>query len=264
MINIEIGGILTALIIVGFIVNIPFYIAWLKRQKPSEEVYLYMVRGKFTYLNVIALIDRIEIATGKELRRERQKIEQYYNTSQKRGKSFKAYRSKVYPMLRGESFGKPQVINALRRMPLYTRIVAIWDLLIFMSIINIIVLSFMEDSDVVYASIVGTVFGIIPASIVWFVCHLAFNVSLKASTEKRLKSIDSIPFRIAMAQFWAFTYGLFWRDIYWVDGGASWLSASDYFPGRYWSSGYSHTSDFNDFGGFGGGDFGGGGAGGDW
>lgn len=244
---------------IGFLVNIPFYIYWLKKRNPNNEVYLYMVRGKFTYFNVLDMIARIERATNQDLKAERRKIERYYKRSKERKKSFKIYRSMVYRLLKEKSFGKPKPLKSIRRMPIYTKIVAIWDLMIILSILNCVVISAYSFG----LSFIGALFtaltvGLFIAFPIWLCCHLIFNHTLKYSTNKRIKEASSIPFRIAMAQFWAFTGGYLWKDIYWVEGGSSWVKGS--YGGYYGGI----SSGLGGFGGFGGGGFGGGGAGGSW
>ena len=249
---------------IGFLINIPFYIHWLKGQKPDNEVYLYMVRGKFTYLNVLDMVARIERATNQDLKVERRKIEGYYNRSQKRKKSFKIYRSIVYRLLKDKSFGKPKPLKSIRRMPIYTKIVAICDLMIILSILNWVVISaYSFGHSFIGAVLNALTVGLFIAFPVWLCCHLIFNHTLKYSTNKRIKEASSIPFRIAMAQFWAFTGGYLWKDIYWIDGGSSWVKGSygGYYGGI--SSGFGGFGG-GGFGGFGGGGFGGGGAGGSW
>ena len=264
MIPFEYALFLAIWIPIGFLVNIPFYIYWLKKRKPNNEVYLYMVRGKFTYLNVLDMIARIERATSQDLKAERRKIERYYKRSKERKKSFKIYRSMVYRLLKEKSFGKPKPLKSIRRMPIYTKIVAIWDLMIILSILNCVVISAYSFG----LSFLGALFtaltvGLFIAFPVWLCCHLIFNHTLKYSTNKRIKEASSIPFRIAMAQFWAFTGGYLWKDIYWIDGGSSWVKGSygGYYGGI--SSGFGGFGG-GGFGGFGGGGFGGGGAGGSW
>lgn len=265
MISGSLALILALVIFIGFFINIPFYINWLKHEQPSNEVFLYMVKGRFTYLNVLDLISRIENETGQKLGYERKRIEYFYNNSQKRGIAFKKYRQRIYRLLRKKSFGEKSIITSIKRMPKYTRVVFIWDIMVFWSCINVGVCFAAEKMSVFYASLCGGVFALMPAVFIWFFCHVTFNNALKHSTSKRIKNKSSIPFRIAMAQFWAVTGGLFWRDVYWMDGASSWYGNNGYYGGygiggsAGWSSG-----GFDGFGGFGGGDFGGGGAGGDW
>lgn len=255
---------------IGFLLNIPFYIQWLKKQKPNNEVYLYMVRGKFTYLNVLDMIARIERATNQDLRLDRIKIERYFEISKTKKISFSVYRSVVYRLLKEKSFGSPKVLNSIRRMPLYTKVVAIWDLMILLSIINAATVIFLIDFNLPFLSAVfgGLIAGFIPGSIIWLFCHLIFNHTLKYSANKRIKNVSSIPFRIAMAQFWAFTGGLFWKDIYWYEGSSTWIkgSSTGYYGGISSGFGSGGFGGFGGggFGGFGGGGFGGGGAGGSW
>lgn len=236
----------------------PFYFIWLGYQKPKDEIFLYMVRGKFTYLNVLALISRIEQKTGSHLKFERKKIEAYYNAAKKRKVSFRRYRPTIYRLLKKKAFGDKSFKTAFYRMPLYSKIVAVWDLLIPVSIINLIVVSVTSDEYFIGVVLIAAIFGIMPAALVWFVAHTVFNNILKYITEVKIKKASSIPYRIAMAQYWAFFIGYFWKDVYWVDL-KSYSPSGIYYGG--FSSGWSSGSGFD---GFGGSDFGGGGAGGDW
>ena len=54
-----------------FLLNIPFYIFWITQQKQTKEVFLYNVQGKYSYDNVLDLINRIEIETKQELVKEK-------------------------------------------------------------------------------------------------------------------------------------------------------------------------------------------------
>lgn len=44
--------------------NIPFYLHWAKNHEDSEETFLYQIKGKYTYANVLEQVGRIEDATG--------------------------------------------------------------------------------------------------------------------------------------------------------------------------------------------------------
>tara|TARA_B100000676_G_C18053475_1_gene832756 strand:+ start:66 stop:845 length:780 start_codon:yes stop_codon:yes gene_type:complete len=250
---------LAVLIPIGFLLNIPFYIYWLKKQNPSNEVYLYMVRGKFTYLNVLDMIARIERATNQDLKVERRKIERYFNLSREQKKSFKIYRSVIYRLLKEKSFGKPKILKSIHRMPVYTKVVAIWDVMIILSILNcIVVAANAAGAGLLAAVFAALLLGIFPSGIVWLMCHSAFNNVLRYATNKRIKEVSSIPFRIAMAQFWAFTGGYLWKDIYWAEGSLTWISESStgYYGGI--SSGFESDNSSGE------GNFGGGRAGGSW
>lgn len=255
---VSIAALITVFLIAGFFINLPIYLIWLSFQKPSNEVFLYMVRGKFTYLNVLDLVSRIERETNQSLSFERKKIELFFNNCQKRNISFKRYRPAIYRLLKKKAFGKSKIKSTLSRMPFYTKLVAFWDILIPLSLINLVVLAMAEDTEYLYAIFFGSLLGFIPAAFVWFICHMALNSLVKFITEMRIQKASSIPYRIAMAQFWAFFAGYFWRDIYWID-------LRSYSPMGVYFGGYSTGWDSgSDFGGFDGGDFGGGGAGGDW
>ena len=125
---------------------------------------------------------------------------------------------------------------------------------------HLIVVSVTHDGYSFGVVILVAIFGVMPASLVWFIAHTMFNNILKYITEVKIKKVSSIPYRIAMAQYWAFFLGYFWKDIYWVDF-SGYSNFGVYYGGvsSGWSSGSSEG-----FGGFNGGGFGGGGAGGDW
>lgn len=261
LISQEIAAWLVFLVPIGFLVNIHFYLRWLSNQKPNEEVYLYMVKGKFTYFTVLDLIGRIERATNKELKLERKKIEILYNSCVERKKPFKVYRSKIYRMLKQKSFGKPRIINSISRMPLYSQIVVIWSVLIILSVLNFIVIALIDSRVSLAASIIaGSFFGLIPGVALWLFCHSVFNSFLKDATQMKLKYKSSIPFRIAMAQFWAFTGWIWWKDIYGEDVSIAYI---DYEKGPYYSgfsSGWEDIESEDDSGS----NFKGGGASGVW
>ena len=165
-----------------------------------------MVKGKFTYLNVLDLVFRIEKATNQYLLKERKQIEVLFSSCQERGKPFKVYRSKVYRLLKKKAFGEPRILNAIKRMSGYTKVMAIWNVLIILSMQNLVIIALLESKVSTFAAFFnGTIFGLIPAALVWLFCHVIFNEILKEATQQRIKSKDSIPFRIAMAQFWGYS-----------------------------------------------------------
>jgi hypothetical protein len=61
------------LIILSFLINIPFFIRWAKQQVGTKEVLFYNVEGKFTYLAIILWIDQIEKLYLKPMNKERKK-----------------------------------------------------------------------------------------------------------------------------------------------------------------------------------------------
>jgi len=74
---------LAIVLVVGFLINLPFFLYWAKRQKGSDEVLFYNVEGKFTYFSVLVWIDQIESLYKSPLTMERKRIEHYYSISNK-------------------------------------------------------------------------------------------------------------------------------------------------------------------------------------
>lgn len=251
-------------IYLGFFVNIPFYIAWLKRQEVTDELFLYSVGGKFTYRNVVDWITRIEEATGRKLIKERKQIDRFLENCEKRKKPLKVYKRKIYRMLKDESFGKQMVRNAFKRMPVYSKITAFWEVLIVFSFMY----ALSSNADVLASRIVGVLLGAVVASPFFLMAHKFFNWSLKQATIKEMKKHpNGTMLQAAMAHFWGFTSGVLWKDLHWNDAPVSYMhNTAGYRYGVYhgYSYGGSSYGGGGGFGGFGGGDFGGGGAGGDW
>lgn len=257
-----ISFVLAVLVIVGFLVNIPFYIHWLKQQKPSRELFLYNVRGKYTYYSVLDLISRIENETGTKLKFERKKIAAFKAVCDKRNVPIKAYKKKIHRLLKDKAFGKKMMRTSFKRMPQYTKVTAVWNLLILLAIVNAFVNSF--DPPGAIGRLVLLVLGTLISIPIWLGVHRTFNSSLKGAAERWSESKkEPAGLHLAMAQFWGFTGGLFWKDLVWQEGYSQYYNrVSDYRFHGYsnYSSGYSSSG----YGGFSGGDFGGGGAGGDW
>lgn len=215
------------LIIIGFLINIPFYIKWLKKQPVSSEVFLYAVKGKYTYLNVLDWVYRIERSTGQYLLKEREIIERYFISSLEAGKSIKVFKRKIHTLLKDRVFGAKMVATAIGRMSWYTKLVFFWDILILLSVVNIIVSVMAQDLNIFVASVVGFICGFIPAAPIWLVCHLILNHTLKRCAVKYLnKGNKGAVFRVVMAQFWGASGGFLWKDIYWVEGKSTWISAT--------------------------------------
>lgn len=255
--------VLAFLITIGFLINIPFYIYWLKQQKPSEELDLYHVDGRYTYYTVLELISKIENATQTKLTKERNKIDKWKAVCDKRNVPIKAYKKKIHRLLKEKAFGKRMMVTSFRRMPKYSKITAVWNVFVLLGIANGIV--GYIDPPSIGTRLITIFFSFTIAAPLWLLVHRLFNMALKSAAMRWAKNkLEPAGLHLAMAHFWGFTGGLFWKDLVWQVGpNPSYRRMSNY--GYY--SGYSNFgggSDYSDFGGFGGGGFGGGGAGGDW
>ena len=152
---------------------------------------------------------------------------------------------------------------AFKRMPLYSKIMALLDVGILLSILNAFAYIFSNDieSTSVFARIAGIVIGFIPAAPLWFVAHTIFNYSLKYSAEKSLEKKQSAGYyQIAMAHFYGFFLGIFWKDLLWENKRNNFLLGPEYTG--YGFGGFG--SSFSGYSNFYGGNFGGGGSGGNW
>lgn len=253
------------IIALGFLINLPFFIFWAKRQKGSEEVLFYNVRGKYTYLSVLDWVARLERLNKCHLKAQRQRIEEAFNRAQKVNKSIRIYTRQIHDVMLIKSFGKKMIRTAFNRMATYTKIVYLWDIAIYLSIINATILSLSVEYDWGLAVVLGVLAGNIVAAPIWFVFHLIFNHWLKYVATKEIEKGKGVGLRIIMAQFYGGFAGLVWKDLHFIKGQSSWLIGPEYVG---WGIGFSSFSSFSSggssFGGFGGGGFGGGGAGGSW
>lgn len=242
------------LIILSFLINIPFFIRWAKLQKGSKEVLFYNVEGKFTYLSIILWIEQIERLYNKPLIKERKKIEKFYNIAQKGGQSIKIYKRKIHDILLIKAFGKNMVRNAFNRMDNYSKVVFIWDWAIYFSVIYCAICLFSIDTSWVTAVIAGVLAGNIVAAPLWLICHLIFNHSLKKASRKAIKKGGGLGMRIIMAQFYGAFGGIVWKDLYYIQGRSSWTvggfiqgsSSSQGYRSSGYSTGWTHDQSNKD------------------
>jgi len=214
--------ILALILIASFLINVPFFLKWAKKQKGSDEVLLYNVEGNFTYLTVLLWIERIEEFNGKFLLRERSEVEKFYNVAKKGKTSIKNYKRKIHDILLIKSFGKNIVRTAFARMDIYTKITYLWDIAIYLSIIYAAVCVLSIDYSWTLSVFVGLFVGNIVAAPVWLICHLIFNHSLKSVARNQIKKGDGIGLRIIMAQLYGGFAGVIWKDLYYIQGRSSW------------------------------------------
>lgn len=257
---------LFVIVYIGFWVNIYFFLKWAKKQPGSDEVFLYNVNGKYTYFNVLLWLDRLEEMYKKPLTKERKKIEDLYNKASKANKAISIYKNKIHDILLIKAFGPKMIRTAFSRMKLYSKVVFIWNVAIPLLVFNIFIQFFSIIMGQVQAAIVGVIIGIMVAAPLWLAPHLVLNDRLKSLLKKNLNKSSGPGLRILMAHFYGVFGGVFWRDMYWIDGKSNWLVGPDWVNIGIYTSWYgsSSSASSNAWDGFDGGDFGGGGAGGDW
>tara|TARA_B110000211_G_scaffold217644_1_gene261703 strand:- start:1070 stop:1843 length:774 start_codon:yes stop_codon:yes gene_type:complete len=244
-----------------FIVNIPFYIYWLKNQKQTKEAFLYNVEGKHSYDNVLDLVNRIEVETNSDLSKEKRIILVLKQACDRRKAPLLVYKKKIHRLLKDKAFGKNMATTAFKRMPTYSKVMALLDVGILLSILNAFAYAFSDDveSTSIGTRIGGIVVGFIPAAPLWFIAHMTFNYSLKYSAERSLTKKETAGyFQIAMAHYYGFFLGMFWKDLMWENKKNQFLLGPEYVNYGFGSFG----SSFSGYSDFYGGDFGG--AGGDW
>ena len=208
-----------AIMIVGYLVNIPFFIRWAKRQQGKGEIAMYYIRGKYTYFNVLDQIFYIEEQTGKQLKTERQKIVQIKTSSDEKGVPFYKFQKQVFRMLKEAAFEKPMMISAWNRMDFYPKLVALWDLLIVFGFLHLFVpfLKF-HGFPIMLSGILGNFAGIVFGAPLWLILHLTLNLTLRRAAKRALKSTNEIGYlHLLMVQFWAFWGGVLWQDAFFVE-----------------------------------------------
>ena len=210
------------LLIISFLINLPFFLKWAKKQKGSDEVLLYNVEGNFTYLTVLLWIERIEDFSGKILHKERNEIEKCYNVAKKGNKSIRIFKRKIHDILFIKAFGEKMVRTAFTRMALYSKITYLLDIAIYLGIINSAICFLSINYSWIASIIIGLLVGNIVAAPIWLICHLVFNHLLKSAARKQIKEGDGIGLRIIMAQFYGGFAGVVWKDLYYIQGRSSW------------------------------------------
>jgi len=246
--------ILCILFIISFLINIPFFLKWAKKQKGSDEVLLYNVDGNFTYLTVLLWIERIEEFNGKILKKERNEIEKFHNVAMKGNTSIRNYKRKIHDILLIKAFGEKMVRTAFKRMAMYSKITYLMDIAIYLSIINSAICLLSINYSWIASIIIGLFVGNIVAAPVWLICHLIFNHLLKSVARKQIKNGDGIGLRIIMAQFYGGFAGVIWKDLYYIQGRSSWTFGGGSSKGGFlkniptasYSSGYSRDEDKQD------------------
>ncbi len=219
------------IVCLSFLINIPFFINWAKKETGSDEVLLYNVEGKFSYLSIVMWIDRMERLYEKPLSKERREIERFYNVSNKAKRSISLYKRKIHDILLIKAIGPRMVKTAIRRMNNYSKLTYAWDVAVYLSVIYAMICMFSIEMSWMSSLLIGLVVGNIVAAPVWLVCHLILNHSLKSATRKGIKSGEGVGLRIIMAQFYGAFGGLFWKDLYYIQGKSSWTFAGN--SGRF-------------------------------
>ena len=216
--------IFSILITISFLINIPFFLKWAKKQKGSDEVLLYNVEGNFTYLTILLWIERLEFEHGTILHKERKKIESFYSVVQKGKVSIKIYKRKVHDILMIKAFGQKMIRTAFSRMGTYSKITFLMDIAIYLSIIYASICLLSIDYSWLASIFTGVFIGNIIAAPIWLVCHLIFNHFLKSLSRKEIKKGDGIGLRIIMAHFYGAFGGVIWKDLYYIQGKSSWTN----------------------------------------
>lgn len=218
----KVARIISVLLIIAFAINIPFYIRWAKQQEGSEEVLLYNVEGKFSYLSIILWIERLEKLYTKPLKKERAKVERLFNIAERGGKSIKIYKRKIHDLLLIKSFGPKMIKTAFRRMDKYSRYTYLLDVFIYLSILYTVICFLAINLHLGLAIVSGIFAGNIIAALTWLILHLIFNGMLKSAAKKEIKAGRGIGMRIIMAQFYGAFGGVMWKDLYYIQGRSSW------------------------------------------
>ena len=216
--------IFSILITISFLINIPFFLKWAKKQKGSDEVLLYNVEGNFTYLTILLWIERLEFEHGTILHKERKKIENFYSVVQKGKASIKIYKRKVHDILMVKAFGQKMIRTAFSRMGTYSKITFLLDVAIYLSIIYASICLLSIDYSWLASIFTGVFIGNIIAAPIWLICHLIFNHFLKSLSREEIKKGDGIGLRIIMAQFYGAFGGVIWKDLYYIQGKSSWTN----------------------------------------
>ena len=246
--------VLCIVFIISFLINIPFFLKWAKKQKGSDEVLLYNVEGNFTYLTILLWIERREEFHGKILKKERNEIEKFHNVAQKGKTSIRNYKRKIHDILLIKAFGKKMIRTAFKRMALYSKITYLMDIAIYLSIINSAICLLSINYSWIASIIIGLFVGNIVAAPVWLICHLIFNHLLMSVARDQIRKGDGIGLRIIMAQFYGGFAGVIWKDLYYIQGRSSWTfgggsSKSGLFrniPTASYSSGYTRDEEKED------------------
>ena len=216
---------LAIVLVVGFLINLPFFLYWAKRQKGSDEVLFYNVEGKFTYFSVLVWIDQIESLYKSPLTIERKKIEHYYSISNKANKALTIFSKKIHDELLIKAFGENMIRTAFNRMKLYSKLVFLLDISILLIILYSTILFISITTSWIAAVFMGTFMGIMIAAPIWLILHLILNHSLKRVAKRAIDNGDGTALRIIMAQFFGAFGGLLWKDLYHIQGKSTWLMA---------------------------------------
>lgn len=225
---------LAIVLVFGFLINLPFFLSWAKRQKGSDEVLFYNVEGKFTYFSVLVWIDQIESLYKSPLTTERKKIEHYYSISNKANKSLTIFSKKIHDELLIKAFGENMIRTAFNRMKLYSKLVFLLDISILLIILYSTILFISITTSWIAAVFMGTFMGIMIAAPIWLILHLILNHSLKRVAKRAIDNGDGTALRIIMAQFFGAFGGLLWKDLYHIQGKSSWLMARKSRRRRYY------------------------------
>ena len=247
----------------GFFINIPFFLSWIKQKPATSDTFLYTVKGSFSYESVMEQIERIEKVTGTSLKVERKRLIDFNNKCAHRGFPLSRYKKQIHRMLKDKAFGKRMVREAFRRMETYEKVVALWDGMILLTFIVLWMALSYNAEDPGGSLAMASMFGFMIGGPFWLIAHLTLNQAIKHVAKKKVKEKQVGYFFETMAHFYGITSGLLWRDLMWEGGGGDSDSMFGAIVGGALVGGMVSSSG-GTYGGFDGGDFGGGGAGGDW
>lgn len=226
--SVTIVGYLSFFICLGFFVNFMPFAAWIKKQKPTMELSLYQVRGKFTYFNVLAWVEVMEHSLGCIFKAERRKLSLFNERAQKRNKPFSIYTTRVNEYLYMKSFGKSPRSIAFKRMKLYPRLVYVWTLLLFFAPINYAVWYWSEKTGSYSEGMkYGFFAGLIPGMFLWGVGRMILNSYLIGVGDLLIKRNGDAGYLHELMHQFTGMHGSYWAPLDWNDTSRTEISGLD-------------------------------------
>lgn len=205
----------------AMLVSVPFFIRWSQKQKLTEEILLYQVRGKFTYLNVILWVEQIENYYGRKFNNIRKKL-QIMDKSAKRNRGTVAsyYKGDIKRLLFSLSFGKSRRVNAYKRMSPFTRfyVVSMLGILIIPALYAIYFWWGYEppqvsnDDDKPFM-LLGILMAFITSFVLWLFFYVVFNFIISRVEKILVKKKGHAGYlHIISAQLDGFFKGIWFRS----------------------------------------------------
>lgn len=224
----SIMGYFSLFLVLGFFINIIPFSRWIKRQKPTMELSLYQVRGKFTYFNVLAWIEVMEHSLGYVFKVERRKLSLFNERAIKRNKPFSIYTTKVNEYLYMRSFGDSPRSIALKRMKGYAKVVYAWNLLLFFTPINYAVWYWRaETGSYGTALFIGFFAGLIPGWILWGVGRWIINFILLEVGNSWIRSKGDAGYLHELMHQFTGAHNSYWAPLEWSDTSKTEISGLD-------------------------------------